>query len=442
MDRPPQTNLRTHNEDLRHSKRTSKPPQRLIEEMKIEIAEQTIPGDPPQRLIEEMKIEIAEQTIPGELFSLATMFPVDDTMDQLHSAFYCYKAADSDPDTMYHHQAMQQPDHEQFRKAMQKEMDDQMADGNFELIQWAKIPLGPKIFPAVWQMRRKRDINTQEVKKWKARLNFDGSRMRRGEHYGQSNAPITYWSSIRLAFVIATANDWVSTQEDYVMVFPQAPSEREVYMEIPQGYDLGECKSKMDYTPLLHGNVYGQKQATRVWYKYLESRLVQQPGFTKSKVDDCIFYKGNVICVLYTDDSIFFGPTQKEIDSCIQDIQAAGLKITVEGDIKDFLGVNNEQKSDGTTFSQPHLIDKVLKALHLDDVNTTTKDMLGASSKLLSRHTKSKAFDNSFHYRSAIGMLNYLDAGSRSYIAYATHQCAWFGADPKVEHGKAVRWLG
>ena len=36
---------------------------------------------------------------------------------------------------MYHHQAMQQPDHKLFRRAMQKEMDDQMADGNFELVQ-------------------------------------------------------------------------------------------------------------------------------------------------------------------------------------------------------------------------------------------------------------------------------------------------------------------
>ena len=80
------------------------------------------------------KIEIVEQSIPGELFSLTTMFPVDDKMDQLHSAFYCYKAADLDPDTMYHHQTMQQPDCKLFCIAMQKEIDDQMADRNFELI--------------------------------------------------------------------------------------------------------------------------------------------------------------------------------------------------------------------------------------------------------------------------------------------------------------------
>ena len=53
-------------------------------------------------------------------------------------------------------------------------------------------------------------------------------------------------------------------------------------------------------------------------------------------------FSQNVIYILYTDDSILFGPTQKEIDSCIEAIKVAGLKITVESDIKDFLGVNIE----------------------------------------------------------------------------------------------------
>ena len=96
------------------------------------------------------------------------------------------------------------------------------------------------------------------------------------------------------------------------MAFPQAPSEREVCMEIPHGYDLGEGKSKKDNALLLHSNVYGQKQAARVWYKYLESRLVQRAGFTKSKIDDCIFYRGNVIYILYTDDSVLLAQVRKK----------------------------------------------------------------------------------------------------------------------------------
>ena len=46
---------------------------------------------------------------------------------------HAFKAT-SDPDTMYHHQAMRQPDSAEFCKAMMKEVNNQMANGNFEVI--------------------------------------------------------------------------------------------------------------------------------------------------------------------------------------------------------------------------------------------------------------------------------------------------------------------
>ena len=148
-------------------------------------------------------------------------------------------------------------------------------------------------------------------------MNFDGSLMKKGVHYDYSYAPVASWGSIRLALAIATAHKWVSMQVDYVLAFPQAPVERPVYMDIPRGFEMIDGLSTKDYALLLHGNVYGQKQAAHVWNKYLTKCLVIKVGFIQSKVDDCVFYKGNVIYVLYTDDSILFAPTQKEVDNCI-----------------------------------------------------------------------------------------------------------------------------
>jgi hypothetical protein len=117
--------------------------------------------------------------------------------------------------------------------------------------------------------------------------------------------------------------------------------------------------------------------------------------------------------------------------------------MTVEGDIQDFLGVNIDRKPNGEIhLTQPHLIDSILRDLRLDKDDTKIKTTPAASSKLLSRHSNSEPFDGSFNYKSVIGKLNYLDKASRSDISYATHQCARFAADPKMEHGKAVRWLG
>ena len=429
---------------------------------------------PTQRLIEVMSAETEDgETIPGEIFTYATLCPQDDMVAENGLLAYktmikheaakkrakeskrrkkatkqqsklnpiAFKAALSDPDTMYHHEAMAQEDSAQFVQGMQKEMDRQMEDGNFSIVHRSKIPKGTKIFKAVWQMKRKRDIITRDIKAHKARLNFDGSRMEKGRDYDQTYAPVANWASIRLVLALVSAFNWHTTQIDYVLAYPQAPVEREVYMEIPRGYELEGGKSKTDYALQLHANLYGQKQAGRVWYQHLSRRLVQDVGFTKSSIDECVFYRGSVVYVLYTDDSILCGPNQQEIDQVIADLKAAKLNITVEGNIKDFLGVNIAKHADGRiTFAQPHLIQKILQALHFKD-NTTTKDNPMASSKILHRHLDEPAFDESFNYRSIVGMLNYLEAGSRSDISYATHQCARFASNPRKPHGEAVRWI-
>jgi hypothetical protein len=193
----------------------------------------------------------------------------------------------------------------------------------------------------------------------------------------------------------------------------------------------------------LHKNVYGQKQTGRVWNKYLVDKLVKRVSFVQSKVDEYVFYRGQTMYILYTGDSILAGPDEKEIDQIIKEMKQVKLDITIEGNLQDFLGVNIERKLDGTIhLTQPHLIDQILKDLRLDGDTVTEKTVPATSSKILSRHSASTPFDNSFNYKLVIGKLNYLEKGSRSDIAYITHQCARFTQDPKMEHAQAIRWLG
>jgi hypothetical protein len=37
-------------------------------------------------------------------------------------------------------------------------------------------------------------------------------------------------------------------------------------------------------------------------------------GFVQSKHDECVFFRGSVMYVLYTDDSILAGPNEKEVE--------------------------------------------------------------------------------------------------------------------------------
>ena len=70
---------------------------------------------------------------------------------------------------------------------------------------------------------RKQDILTQEIKKHKAHLAFDGSRMREGEDYDKDYAPVPSWMSICLPLTFVVAFGWQTQQVDYVAAYTQAP---------------------------------------------------------------------------------------------------------------------------------------------------------------------------------------------------------------------------
>jgi len=153
----------------------------------------------------------------GELFCLEALF--------LDALAY---AAPKDPETMYMHQAMKEPNKDKFIATMVEEIDAQLKEGNFSLILRSKVPKGTTILPAVWQMKRKRWIQTREVYKWKARLNIDGSRQVKGRDYWDTYAPVATWGSIRLILAKAIIQGWHSKQIDFVMAYTQAPVKRDI----------------------------------------------------------------------------------------------------------------------------------------------------------------------------------------------------------------------
>jgi hypothetical protein len=62
------------------------------------------------------------------------MFPaINNDLDN-EDPLFIFKAT-SDPDTMYMHEAMHEQDRDQFFAAMDKEVKDQMDNGNFTIIQ-------------------------------------------------------------------------------------------------------------------------------------------------------------------------------------------------------------------------------------------------------------------------------------------------------------------
>ena len=103
--------------------------------------------------------------------------------------------------------------------------------------------------------------------------------MQQGVVYQDFYAPVSCFDTVRLILILTLVHKWHSCQIDCISAFPQAPIERETFTRIPPGMQVDGNPS--DYCLQLHKNLYGRKQAGKVWHDYLLQKL-HNIGFRQS----------------------------------------------------------------------------------------------------------------------------------------------------------------
>ena len=171
-----------------------------------------------------------------------------------------------------------------------------------------------------------------------------------------------------------------------------------------------------------------KKQAGKVWYDHLRKKLIKL-NFIQSRFDECVFYYGTTIFLVYTDDTILIGPDKEEIERIMKTL-SKNFKIEDQGTLNDYLGVHIERKEDGTLeMTQPTLILSILKDVSLWENGgknkATSRTTPAYSTTILTSDKEGEDFNNKdFNYRQVIGKLLYLEKSTRPDIACAVHQCA------------------
>jgi Reverse transcriptase (RNA-dependent DNA polymerase) len=250
-----------------------------------------------------------------------------------------------------------------------------------------QVPENMPILDSVWSMKRKRRLKTNKFYKHKARLNIHGGQQQHGVNYWETFAPVVTWAAIRLMLVLALLHSWFTLQIDFVLAYPQAPVECELYMRIPHGFPIAGGNRKTHALKILR-NLYRQKQSGRVWNKHLHNKLIEI-GWIQSIADDCVYYNGNVIFCVYVNDGILLSPSSENLRKCVDNLHH-NFKLTEEGDISDYVGVDIEKKDDGTIhMTQPQLIKGIIKELNFKD-NTKPMKIPAYLSVTLSSGTNNK----------------------------------------------------
>jgi hypothetical protein len=208
-------------------------------------------------------------------------------------------------------------------------------------------------------------------------------------------------------------------------------------MEIPRGFTVeGDPK---EYALKLEKNLYGLKQAGRVWNLHLTRQLLEL-GFSQSAVDQCVFYKGTCVLLIYCDDTLMMSPSKTELDDVFKKLDET-FTVSDEGTISDYLGIKVAILPDGRmSFTQPQLIDSIIADCGLEKPNAKPRDTPALSTRIVRRDEDGESWlDEKWKYRSLIGKLNFLEKSTRPDIAYSVHQCARFTANPKLSHAEAVK---
>jgi Reverse transcriptase (RNA-dependent DNA polymerase) len=197
-----------------------------------------------------------------------------------------------------------------------------------------------------------------------------------------------------------------------VQAYPQAPAQTEMYVEIPKGCGIHGHDSQQHVLKLIN-NIYGQRQAGKVWNDFLIEGLTKKVGFVQSRHDPNLLWKGQYMIIIYTDDTIITYPDETGIDNIISQI-SKHFKITSADSVTDFLGVHIDRDIDGNTIrmTQPVLIQSIIRDVGLND-NSNGRDTPTYTTITMTTGQHSKPHQEKWSYRGVIGKLDYLEKSTR-----------------------------
>jgi len=266
-----------------------------------------------------------------------------------------------------------------------------------------------------------------------------------GINYWATYAPVVSWRTIHLTLILCLLSGLKSRQLDYVSAYTQAPLDCDLYMNIPTGFVVKSSSLEFTRTSTkenssafllcIKKNMYGLKKAGNNWFDTLRTSLLER-GFTQSSIGPCLFIRSNCIIAVNIDDCLLFAKSDAILDSVIASLQPE-FNLTLEGDVGTFLGVDIKRTSECfLELIQPGLISNIISLCGLETESNQHKT---PATTILNADPSDLEREQTWNYRSIIGMLAYLSTSTRPDIAFAVHQSACFCTAPKCSRNIAVR---
>ena len=346
---------------------------------------------------------------------------------------------DDDPTT--YEEALEDVDAQEWKKAMDREMES-MGSNSFRSL--VEAPKGVKPIGCKWIYKRKRGPDGK-VETFKARLVAKGYTQKEGIDYDETFSPVAMLKSVRIVLTVAAVLDYEIWQMDVKTAFLNGELEEDIYMQQPKGFiALGQehmvCK--------LHRSIYGLKQASRSWNNRFD-QVIKLYGFEKSLDEPCVYKKIQgivvVFLVLYVDDILLIGNSVKVL-SDVKGYLKKQFDMKDLGEANYILGIKilRDRKNKVLALSQASYIDKIVTKFGMENSKRGLlpfRHGIHFSKEQSPKTPEEKELMSKKPYASAVGSLMYATLSTRPDICYAVGVVSRYQSYPGVEHWIAVKHI-
>ena len=362
---------------------------------------------------------------------------------------HCCAARIMIPEPLSVKAAMASEHADEWRAAMQKEIDMLTKFKCFDIVPRADALRHGKLVKSKWVFKVKYNPEG-DVERFKARLVAKGFTQRPGEDYvdGGTYSPVFSYTSLRTIMSKAVQDDFQLDSFDLASSFVQQKLDVEhMFMETPDGYPK-EFPTGVRTALHVKQSLYGLKQASRLLSDRMSAYL-KKIGFRQLVSDKCVFVKGEgrdmLICATWVDDIILSSARENEVarvefDKALRAEFEMSPWTSGETDWILNLKVRRDWDKGILHLSQPQAIDKLASKFGLTGREGKAPHVpMNPTLKLSKTDEKDIITPDEFDYPSAVGGILYLALTARPDVAQCAGVLSRFMACPGRDHVEAAK---
>jgi len=334
-------------------------------------------------------------------------------------------------------EALRRPDWEEWKAAIQAEMDTLIGNNTIEL---GTPPAGAQIVQAMVQLRLKRDEHGNPSRR-KARY------CARGDTYSAGPdvpvfAPTAPWATVRALLSIACANKWYVKTFDVAAAFTSVDRTGlpDLWLRPPPG--LGYSPGQAFH---LKKNLYGFAHSPRAFYDDYTA-FVLNLKFERCAYDKTLFRRqtplGIIYMSMYVDDALVVASTDAAWNELLAEIKQRYTLSSV-GDATLHLGltIDYDRENGVLTLGNTKYIEQLAERFNISLGSKETTPFKAPKTRLypasVTQETPVGAREQNA-YRAGVGSLNWLATTNRPDLAFAVSQLARYLQSPTHSHTTAL----